>query len=99
MPIAKALDRPQINADALYGAISIELLPNGTTVGQIPYWDGVQWRLVTLVGEGIIDITFESSTDTLYFANVEGRIYQVLTSDAVLLGTASDDFTADAVLA
>lgn len=98
MPKARVDNIPQINGAFIYGSISIENLPDGTVPGQIPYWDGVQWQLITLVGEGVVDITFESSTNTLYFASVEGRIYQTFVADAILLKTVSATFTADAEL-
>jgi hypothetical protein len=100
MPKARETGKPQINGAFIYGSLPIEAFPVGETgVIQMPLWIGNEWRLVRLVGEGIIDITFEDSTDTLYFASVEGRAYATATADSITLKTEVLTFTADAVLA
>lgn len=99
MPKVRTFTFPQHNADqAHYGAISIEMFPDGTAVGQIPYWDGVQWRLVTLLGEAGIDISLDTTNDTLTFIHADNRVYASFFADALLLSVSSLTFAADAVL-
>ncbi len=99
MPKARTTGLTQHNADlAHYGAISIEMLPDGTAPGQIPYWDGVQWHLATLQGEGQIDIAFDADSATLTLIAAEDRVYGLFTADATLFATTAATFTADAAL-
>lgn len=99
MPKIRDTTRPQHDADgAHYGAITIEMFPDGTVPGQMPYWDGVQWRLVTLLGEAGIDISLDTVNDTLTFIHADNRVYEFYTGDAIILKTVSGTFTGDAVL-
>lgn len=99
MPVARNTNRPQHHmGEAHYGAMQIEHLPNGTAPGQIPYWDGVQWHLATLVGEDRIDISFDSDTATLTLIAAEDRVYGSADADAIFLSTPESNFVADAEL-
>jgi hypothetical protein len=99
MPVARNSNRPQHHiGDSHYGAMEIGHFPNGTEVGQIPYWDGVQWQLVTFVGAGGVDVTYNAGEKTLEIIHVDNRIVGGFTADAVFLGTISITFTANAEL-
>lgn len=98
MPKARVTGIPQIHGSLIYGEISIEVLPSGTSVGQIPYWDGIQWRLATLEGEGRIDITYDSDSSVITFVAAEDRVYDDFIADAVLKATLSGSFTGDSTL-
>jgi hypothetical protein len=99
MPKARDPNLPQINGQLIYGAISIETFPNGTAVGQIPYWDGVQWQLVTFVGAGGVDVTYNAGEKTLEIIHVDNRIASGFTADAIIQGTVTKPIWADAQLA
>ena len=99
MPKIRDPNRPQHDADgAHYGAITIEMFPNGTAVGQVPYWDGTQWHLVRLLGEGGIDLSFDSVNKTVTIIHVDNRKYGQFVSDAVIFRTYLVTVWADAIL-
>lgn len=81
-----------------YGAMDIEHFPDGTAPGQIPYWDGVQWHLATLQGEGQIDLSFDGDSATLTLIAAEDRVYGAADADAILFRTYEGTFSADAEL-
>jgi hypothetical protein len=105
VPKARVEGIPQINAgQGLYGELPIELLPAGDAADQlsagiqIAVWDGVQWHISRLVGGGGLDINYSASENTveLYFGS--NRTYGLFWSDAILLVTDANTFTADSVL-
>lgn len=105
MPKERTPGLPQINAgQALYGEMPIELLPAGPPMDQtnlgvaIAAWDGVQWHISRLIGGGGLDISYNAAENVVEVYYSSNRVYQSFISDAILLGTLSGSFTADAVL-
>lgn len=98
MAKARNPNLPQINAgQMLYGAIDIELFPNGTAVGQIPYWDGTQWNFVQLVAGPGTSVNYDAVNNVLSFSH-ESAGWGTFTAGAVLAGTTTAYITADAEL-
>lgn len=99
MAKARNPNLPQQNAgQALYGALDIELMPDGTAPGDMMYWDGVQWNFIRLIGGGGLDITYNADSGTVEIYYADNRTYGSFTADATLKKTTSGSFTADAVL-
>jgi hypothetical protein len=98
MPKARVEGIPQINGQFIYGSISIETLPDGSSPLQIPVWDGVQWHLLRLIGGGGMDISINTDEGIVEVFYADNRVYYDFTADAIIYGTVSATATANSIL-